>query len=292
MQGQLESIRQQLRVEHRREANVGASLELAEDGLLALRAGHFHPLADLATVVAIQDAAFDFDALHLAFHAADAYARSGRMLTETAEPEVADEYRLHAFFLSARSSVRTGPVQRAYAYSIALLTRLEQLAGGREGVIDLLRSPVRSPLGEAAVAFTGIAPTAARLPGLTPKAQETLLVPSASFARALFLENDSRPEYLRMHAAAVQSVFAFAKEGADPELFWAAVETEATSRPSDPRGQATRALVDVAVAEYERRFTEALAAAERAKLDMSAFQLHRALRAIEFRKWWPAAKAA
>jgi hypothetical protein len=276
---------------HRVDGDRDQTRAVTADALSAMQHG-FDPLSDFDAFIALQDGGFDWDDLPTADRLAAVYTRSAPDIARYRDDDQRIVVQANGLVLHARSATRQGQGTRAAAYGLSALNRVKSAAGTSERLIELMRSPEPSMVGEACTAVIAIGPTTARLPGVKALKRDELLAEYRLYARALFLKNPNPPAYQRAHAAAAQSLFAESKFPTDPEFFWALVEAEARLRPDDSRGRATRKLIDVAIGEYTGVDELARIALAQARREMAAAGLSRALRAMEARKWVPRQMAA
>jgi hypothetical protein len=292
-------------------AHAGQSLqdigsELNETWQQRLDRAASSPLAYAArlAVLGAQDAMTDYAAVATAtgffwdtgdFSNARALARDWRLrvqeLTQDWSADDALEPRVRALVLHARLEFRASEYTRAYGWNEAALRQLRLRVGGDAA---LRRIIARSESTQAGKLYCTI--LASQIPVLRMHRSNW---PTTVQTHDLYIHDalsiiEHMPGYDRLPALVTQTFFALAARGdhCDGETVDWLAKVDRQRRPGHPRAQATRRLVDMALAKFHGDVAGELAAAIDAERDLRNAGLYGHIRTLNRRGWWKLRPAA
>lgn len=171
------------------------------------------------------------------------------------EPRLKADQRVWARYgpqlLLARSWLRYGNPDQAFIDCFTGLRGLEELAGGRLALRDVISRPA-NPVGELAAGNLGLLPAALRRSELKPTIRFQFEQIGIALLGAYMGENGSPTIYPRSHAIGAQWFYYLVHDpDADEELIKALFRLDERTRPTDARSQGT---LDSMRMEYEARF--------------------------------------
>lgn len=200
----------------------------------------------------------------------------------------AAEARIWAAILSARVEHRRRRYDDAVKYAHTALAEIMELAGGRQGIEELLALGGSDPITEMYCAALAIAIPAGRMRFRGHPVWRTQFLGRWVSQALLLLDRDAPPKLIRIHALVIQTFYALCEEDPSPENERWLDRLEVFDdlvRPRTPRGQATRRLRDVARAEHEGDEVRSTREAEKAQADLSALPRH--VEVLTANRWWP-----
>lgn len=176
------------------------------------------------------------------------------------EPELPEpdrlKTRLKPWLLKARALYRSGYPEQAVIDCYAILKKLEEVAGGRDALADVLTRSA-STTAEIAVGALGLLPAALRRAAFSPAKRGGLEAVGLTLTRA-YVASGNPVAYPRSHALASQWFFYLVHvPDADEDLLKVLYVLDERTRPADARARAT---LDSLAMEYEYRFGSSSAA--------------------------------
>jgi hypothetical protein len=178
--------------------------------------------------------------------------------------------RYQPWVLVARGWFRYGNWRQAFIEAFAGIRSLEDFAGGRDALREVVGRPANA-VGEAAVGFLGLFPAALRRAQLAPQHRTQFHEIGVKLLAAYLGTKYDPAIYPRTSAVAAQWFYYLVHDpDADDGLLKVLFDLDDRTRPRDARGLATW---DSLAMEYEKRFGDASAAERHRLAALEAFAL-------------------
>ncbi len=199
-----------------------------------------------------------------------------------------NEPRIWAAILSARVEHRHRRYSLAVEYAHQALAEIQELAGGRDAIRELLALGGVDPVSEMYCAALAIAIPAGRMRFQGHPVWRAQFLDRWVSEALLLLDRDVPPKLIRIHALVIQTFYALCEEDPSPdntrwldrlELF------DDLVRPGTRRGQATRPLRDVARADHDGDKSRLSVATDTALGQLANLPRH--IEVLTANRWWP-----
>lgn len=203
------------------------------------------------------------------------------------------EARIWAAILSARLEHRRRRYDHAVKYAHTALSEIQELAGGREGIEELLCLGGSDPVSEMYCAALAIAIPAGRMRFRGHPVWRAQYHDRWVSQAQLLLDRDAPPKLNRVHALVIQLFYALCEEAPSEEIERWLDRLERFDdlvRPRTPRGQETRPLRDVARAQHEGDEERLGRTADEARERL--VHLPRHVEVLTANRWWPVTSPA
>lgn len=249
------------------------------------------PVDDYAGVAAATGFLWDTDDFTSARALAHAWRLRVQDLTQDWSADDALEPRVRALVLHGRLEFRANAYSRAHGWNEAALRQLRVSVEGDRALRTITARPEPTHAGKLYSAIL-----ASQIPVLRMHRSNwptTTQLHDRCVHDALTII-ERMPDYDRLPALATQTFFALAARGdhCDAETVNWLAEVDRQLRPKHPRAQATRRLVDMALAKFHGDVSGELAAAIAAERDLRSAGLHGHIRNLNIRGWWKLRPAA
>ncbi len=203
------------------------------------------------------------------------------------------EARIWSAILSARVEHRRRRYDDAVVYAHTALAEIQDLAGGRKAIDDLLALGGCDPVSEMYCAALAIAIPAGRMRFQGHPVWRAQYLDRWISGALLLLDRDTPPKLIRIHALVIQTFFALCEETPSPDVEYWLNRLELFDdlvRPQTPRGQETRPLRKVARATHEGDAERSKREAEEAHKGLAHLPRH--IEVLTANRWWPATSPA
>jgi hypothetical protein len=273
--------------DHRSDPAGAVATARAMLGVLALRASQLDLVRHFWSISHAAEVLWDSNQLDDAVRLVELWRQAVENVCECRELDPT-EARIWAAILSARVEHRRRRYDDAVSYAHTALAEIQELAGGRENVEELLAQGGSDFVSEMYCAALAIAIPAGRERFVGHPVWRAQYLDRWVSQALLLLDRDAPPKLIRIHALVIQTYFALCdeKESADNTNWLDRLERfDDLVRPRTPRGQETRPLRDVARARHEGdedRFNRAGGEARR-----SLKFLPRHVEVLTAKRWWP-----
>lgn len=199
------------------------------------------------------------------------------------------EPRVRGAILTARLEHRAQNYELAFAHANVAYRRILEAAGGEDELRAELECADPNLVGElmCAVLAIGIPSGRVHLQG-RPIMRAQFLDPLIRLSLSIAFASDVPPTYERMHAMVVQTLFAIAerRDTRDVDTLTKLARLERHLRPRHARGQATKRLPDLALAQHKGDVAAEEQLTPEISDDLLKAGLYRHIEVLSARGWW------